>query len=302
MIDEIHNTMSITTSPASKKFEEFIISLLRRGDIRDVEKYVDERALQTFMLAFTHKSFDAVNNYELLELIGDVIVNAAVVNYIRQWDKKIVSVKYITRLKHNITSKKELALVAEKAGFFEHIRMSNEMREGFMHMTPEQRHKDLSKFGYMSTLEDTFEGFLGAVQTVIDERSNIDFGIGFMACHRIVASFLRDANAISIRYEDVFDAKTRLKELCDRRKWNFRRDVMRTKKFLKNDQDHYEVTVVGYPYGNRKVEERNALVLSTVILPSELDAQNLASEQALRVLKNRFDIYDVPPNPYKIEN
>lgn len=279
---------------SEKTFQNFIISLFERGDIPS--HYVTDASMETFRRAFTHKSLEPVDNYEFLEIIGDVVVNMAVLNYIIEWNKKIVSVKYLTRLKHNITSKKELALLAEKAGFFKHIRMSDELRESFESLTEHAKHRTIE---YLSILEDCFEAFLGAVQRVVDSMSRVSFGVGVAAAHKLCAAFLKDVK-ISLKYEDVFDAKTRLKELCDRRKWRFKQDVMKSKKIVRNGVEQYEVEITVFPYGNRQVDKTNAWSY-TLVGETETETQNIACEHVIKFLKKN-GIEDVPPNPFKIEN
>ncbi len=274
-------------------FKNFIISLLKRGNINDsnIKKLTDEKAMELFQLAFTHKSYDPDNNYELVELMGDVIVNLCIIKYLRKWDPNIISVKYLTRLKHNISSKKELALMAENAGFWKHIRISKEIQEQLDNHPIEWKHKNSE---YMSILEDTFEAFLGTVDYIIESHLNKDIGV--IICYKIVRSFLLELN-ISLRYEDIFDAKTRFKELCDKRGWNFS-TAMKTQIKEENDRKVYVVTVIGYPFGNKKKEKDNEFELVVTSMPFKMESQNVAAENALKILKNQYNIYDIPPDPY----
>lgn len=278
-------------------FENFICSLVKRANVKNPE-IVIKNNLEMFELAFTHKSIDIDNNYELLELVGDVIVNYSVVNYLREWNEKIVSVKYLTRLKHNIISKKELGLIAERAGFFEYIKMSEELRENFSKMTSDYRHKNKE---YMSILEDTLEAFIGAVKIVFEKDTKQRFpflseGVGMTVSYNIIKSFLQTIN-ISLEYKDIFDAKTRYKELCDKRGWSFP-TAMKTEEIFENEKRLYSVTVIGYPFGDRKKEEINKKILTNCKMSLKIDAQNFAAETALTILKETYNIYDIPPNPY----
>lgn len=278
------------------EFRQFITSLLKRGKLnkKHLEEYTDEEGMKKFQTAFTHKSFDRENNYELVELIGDVVVNYSIINYIREWDPKIVSVKYLTRLKHNITSKKELAKIAENAGFLAHIKMSDELKETFEQIVNGKRIRDED---YMSVLEDTFEAFIGTVKILVDERTGFE-GAGVAVAYQIIKSFLQTMD-ISLQYEKVFDAKTRLKELCDKRGWVFNRNIILTREVKTDEEKYYETTIWGYPYGNKRQEDANKEKLAFVKEHLKGDSQNKAAEMALHVLKSRFGIYDIHPNPYE---
>jgi len=61
-------------------------------------------------------------------------------------------------------------------------------------------------------LENVFEGFFGATHLILDNRFGI--GTGYAICYNIIKN-LYDDIPISLKYEDLFDSKTRLKELFD---------------------------------------------------------------------------------------
>lgn len=283
----------------SNDFRAFIISLLKRGNIKQshLQQFTTERYIKQFQTAFTHKSFDPNENYELAELIGDSIVNYSVIRYLREWDPNIVSVKYLTRLKHNLTSKKVLATMAESYGFIHHIRMSDELKEKFESMTPNYKHRNDM---YMSILEDCFEAFLGTVSIVIDENVGIR-GIGTEICYTIVKKFLKEIN-ISLKYEDVFDAKTRFKELCDKRGWVFKSSMKTQEIFNDMGKRLYQTVVIGYPYGSKQKCQDNQATLACEDAPIKIEAENKAAESALDTLKKTHNIYDIPPNPYHTQN
>lgn len=281
------------------EFKQLIISLLKRGNINDshIEKFTSPENMEKYRLAFVHKSVDPENNYELLEFVGDAVIACCVVRYIKeQRFGEIKNVKYLTRLKHNIVSKKELALVAESAGFFKFIKISDEVYQLFKDMTPEQRHKDYKT--YMSLLEDCFEAFIGATQEIIGG------GVGVEIASNIIKSFL-DEVEMSLDYDKVFDAKTRYKELCDRRGWKFLTCIktVENKEPIPDTEDKfkrwYTVTIIGYPYGDQKKDEKNECELVKINRKLKVDAEHDACEIALRRLRKEFGIYDLPPDPYK---
>lgn len=281
----------------SNEFKNFIQNLLRKGNLNEkhILKFTNKENIRLFVNAFTHKTFDAEENYELPEFLGDTTVNWAIARYIREWDSKIVSVKYLTRLKHNISSKKQLALIAHNAGFMCHIRIGEELQEKFIDM---ENNIKLKNKDYLSVLEDTFEAFIGTVEHIIEKHLGV-VGSGMGICYNIIKSFL-DQIHISLRYEDIFDAKTRFKELCDKRGWDFK-STMSTSESYEDGRKIYTVKVIGYPFGNKKKEEENKGELAEITLPIKIEAQNKAAEKALTKLK-KYDIWDPPPNPYQTKN
>lgn len=281
-------------------FRDFITSLLKRGNLGNthLNLFTDDEAMKVFELAFVHSSVDLINNYQLLELVGDTIVNASVIMYLREWNPKIISVKYLTRLKHNIISKKELALLAEKSGFWNNIKMNTETRDRFASMTLEQKH---DSDDYLSLLEDTFEAFIGAVNQIVDQKKKKD-GLGFSVCYAIIKSFLNET-VISLEYDKIFDSKTIFKELCDKKGWDF-------KTCFESREDHrvddapksFTVKCFGYPFGDQTKNPANRELLAVVSGHIKMRTENKCAEEALMVLKRKYGIELIPPNPYERVN
>lgn len=275
-------------------FALFITSLFERSNLKNFEKFITPETLKMYKTAFTSKTVDLVNNYELFELLGDLYVNASIMKYLREWNPNIVSVMYLTRLKHNISSKKQLAEISEKAGFWTHIIVDEENRARFEAMAPEDRKENTD---YMSLLEDVFEAFIGATAEIADKISGE--GMGFIVCYKIIKSFLKEIH-ISLEHTDVFDAKTIFKELCDRRKWDFRKCFFsKEMKNAEGKREGFDVVCYGFPMGDRSSEYRNQVTLSRVFAKIKGTAENDACRQAIKMLRDRYNIYDVPPNPYE---
>lgn len=192
-------------------FEIFIKNILiHRCRINKTlyEKYFNtEDAKKLFIQAFTHKSVKGEPNYELLELEGDVIVNAAVVKYIRNKFPDITRVGYVTRIKHNLISKKTFSNIAIKHNYFKYVRISDEFR---IEKKIVERSKD-----YININEDVIESICGVIVKILDNQSSV--GVGFMACYNFISSYLNEM-VIDTDYEIVFDSKTRLKQLADENK------------------------------------------------------------------------------------
>jgi dsRNA-specific ribonuclease len=182
-------------------FKELIVGLLKRGGLRS--KYIkiltDESSMNIYNSAFTSELVDEDNNYQVLEQLGDLTGNKFIVWYMyRRFPhlKCAKGVKVVARLRINYGAKQSFSKISGDLGFWKFISAPYELRQRKM--------KPL--------LEDVFEAFLGATESILDDRIRI--GVGYAIVYDILQSIFDDMD-ISLRYEDLYDAKTRLKELFD---------------------------------------------------------------------------------------
>jgi dsRNA-specific ribonuclease len=182
-------------------FKDLISTLLRKCGLNSkyVKMLTDIEAMRIYGCAFTSELVDPDNNYQVLEQVGDLSGNKFIVNYMYERFPQLdcaEGVKVVARLRINYGAKESFCEIARKLGFWEFISATNDLRQRKM--------KPL--------LEDVFEAFLGATERIIDKRKRV--GVGYAIVHDILTSIFNDMN-ISLRYEDLYDAKTRLKELFD---------------------------------------------------------------------------------------
>jgi dsRNA-specific ribonuclease len=185
------------------KFKPFLKTVFRnhsnlKEDIID-SVLLSPKGLELFNTAFTHTTADNVNNYESLEFLGDTTLNKAIAWYLSKRFPQLncqAGVKIITRLKINLISKKSFAGFAKQLGFWEYVYLDDDTRQTKME----------------KVCEDVFEAFFGATELILDDHYHV--GVGYTFCHNIIAHLL-DSENISLKYEDLFDTKTRLKELFD---------------------------------------------------------------------------------------
>lgn len=182
-------------------FKDFIVKLLQIGDIKP--KYIsiltDTNGMKLYTKAFTSESVDSEENYQVLEQVGDLSGNKIIVNYMYEKFPQLdctEGVKVVARLRINYGAKQCFSEIARKLGFWTFISASNEIRQRKM----------------KSLLEDVFEAFLGATERLGDKIKRV--GFGYAIVYDILASIF-DEMDISLKYEDLYDAKTRLKELFD---------------------------------------------------------------------------------------
>lgn len=182
-------------------FKELINDVLKKGNLR--EKYrnmlTDESSMEVYAAAFTSELVDPDNNYQVLEQVGDLTGNKFIVNYMYERFPCLdctEGVKVVARLRINYGAKQSFSEIARKLGFWSFISATNDLR-----------HRKMK-----SLLEDVFEAFLGATERILDRKKRV--GVGYAIVYDILATIF-DGMDISLRYEDLYDSKTRLKELFD---------------------------------------------------------------------------------------
>jgi dsRNA-specific ribonuclease len=244
---------------------------------------LDEHSLQLYQKAFTHVSFDPVNNYEVYEQLGDITVNKFLVWYFHNRFTTVngvglfnspLGVKVVARLRIKYGSKQFLSDLADRLGFWEHARVAEVVSIGKR----------------MSILEDIFEAFIGVTEFIIDRRFQADshtVGIGYMCCYKILQQFF-DSIGIDTSYEALFDAKTRCKELFDLYKEDLGNLLFEYEKLGQNS-----VVKVYRQIGNEKI-----FICSSSSLVNKALAEQQASEQALVILNRQGFTKDIP-NEYR---
>jgi len=194
---------------------DFIRNVFRKSRIDP--KYMDvltnPSALSIYKVAFTSNTVDPDNNYELYEYMGDVAANAAVVMYFYNVFPQLRDVKFINtlnRLKIVHVSRESFSKIAEDLGFWPHIRYNETVA----------LEKPVLKKSRDALMEDVFEAFVGATQLILIDALQM-VGVGVGVANQIVYNFIKpifDAKEISFASEDLYDAKTRLKELFEVKK------------------------------------------------------------------------------------
>ena len=278
-------------------FKKLIEKLLKIGGMNknSIENLLDYESMEVYSQVFTHPSANEELNYEAYELAGDVTLNKAIVWYFLRRFPQLncpKGVKVITRLKIRYVSKKAFSNFGKDLGFWDFISASDDVRA--KEMKP--------------TLEDVFEAFTGATEYLID--SKIGLSVGYSVCYNIVKE-LFDQVKISLKYEDLYDAITRLKETQDywnsmdgREKWKkidpkqpFGRLIYENERVIDNEtrfsiqyvtiyriSDKREKKVVGNVTREIKTTTKLAILAkaSSALLP---DAKQKAALTALENLK-----------------
>lgn len=182
-------------------FKELIASLLKRGNLKQhyVDELLSDENLVKFNRAFTSKTGNEEENYEIYEQLGDLSANKFIVWYAYRRFPQLdctLGVKVVARLRINYGSRQTFSGIGDRLGFWPYITADVEERN--------RSKKDL--------LEDCVESFIGCVEQILDNKYRP--GVGYAIVYDILSSIF-DEIPISLKYEDLYDAKTRLKELFD---------------------------------------------------------------------------------------
>lgn len=258
-------------------FQAFITNLIAPCTLDSTQQAIltDPLSMQLYTKAFTHVTHDAVNHYEVYEQLGDITVNKFLVWYFHhklsrygELFHSTLGVKIVARLRIKYGSKQVLSDLADRLGFWAYIRVGETMSAGRR----------------MSVLEDVFEAFIGVTEYIVDSR--LMKGLGYVVCYRILES-LFDPIPLDVSYEQLFDAKTRLKELFD-----VHRDAIGTVTYEYEkvaSSGHAQVRVC------RIAPDHTRIVLSTATSPiNRAYAEQQASETALGVLAQQGFTRDIP--------
>ena len=277
---DTEKTIELYHGARDETFKKMIVNILStRSGLKQkyIDSITDEEGMKVFSQAFTHPTINETENYEFYEIIGDSTVNKSIVWYLTRRFPKLRTpqgVPIIARLKICLVSKKTLATLCEKLNVWNFVSSDMDTRQTKM----------------KKTLEDVFEAFLGAVEFLID--SKIKEGAGYSFSYSIIKS-LFDEIDISLKYNDLYDAKTRLKELFDfyknKKIHTFRYETKKIDMFFITEviisviRDDGKIVNVTSESGKANLKQ---------------DSEQKASENALRLLYN-MGIYKPEPEIFR---
>jgi dsRNA-specific ribonuclease len=246
----------------SDDFKTVITSVLKNGHVKDkyIQLLTDEQSMREYGAAFTSDLVDERHNYQVYEQLGDLSGNKAMVTYFYNRFPQLrcsEGVKVVARLRINYGSKNTFCEFGRKLGFWPFISAPNDLRQRKM--------KPL--------LEDAFEAFLGVTEHLIDSR--VRMGVGYSIIYRLMESVLDGLN-VSLKYEDLYDSKTQLKETFD----SYEKELgsISYKESKVDSLTKSEVWRVDSTRSNRQIK------LGEGMAALKADAQQKASLDALRSL------------------
>lgn len=299
---------SIYNGPRDESFKNLILSLLKRGNLKS--KYLNiltsDENMKEYSNAFTAKSADAKNNYEQFEQLGDLSINKFIVQYTYEIFPQLrcsEGVKVAARVRINYGSVIQLSKIARKLGFWDFISAAQEGVSDRKDFYFRSRH-------VIQLLEDTFESVIGCTEVLID-RAMGAVGIGYAIVYTILKSIFEEHVNISIRFEDLYDAKTRFKETFDLYKDIGSWKILTNKIQQPDEKFIHESKAFLIPpkLGTRpikKIEDGIEMLYAHTRWkligigqdPVKSESERIASEQAIETLKGQ-GIYKHPPSIYK---
>lgn len=200
------------------KFREFLFNLFKKYVPKLKSKYIKwllcESNMEHFKIAFTAESADPINNYEQFEQLGDLSVNKFIVSYAYKKFPQIncpQGVRIASQLRILYGGKKELAKIADSIGLWPYISALEEIPVGEKLSTKKTRNKNKK-----GLLEDCFESFLGCVEYLLDNIDDDCIGFGYNIVYSFLSNIFDEYVRMSIKYEDLFDSRTRIKEIFDK--------------------------------------------------------------------------------------
>ena len=190
-------------------FKKLITDLLKKGKLKDkyIEILTNENSMKEYGFAFTAESrMDPEENYERYEQIGDAGAGHFMASYFfRRFPQLECSAgnKVVARLRINYGAKKSFSKFAESLGFWDFITCPIDGN------IPKRKYRNSHM---KDLLEDVFEAFLGCTEHLLDKEFRQ--GVGYAIIYDILSNIF-DKMYVSLEYEDLMDAKTRLKETFD---------------------------------------------------------------------------------------
>lgn len=274
----VENPIEIYSGDRGINFENMLRNILKKGKLK--KDYIDliiKNGIPLYSQAFTHPTADENNNYEPLEFLGDSIVNCVIVWYLSRRFPQLNcqdGVKILARLKINLVSKKVFANFGSELDFWRYVSADKETRDTKM----------------KKTLEDVFEAFFGATQKLID--SEIRMGVGYSICYNIIQNLFENMQ-ISLKYEDLYDPKTRLKEVFD-----FFKDKIGQVKYENERIDRIQYVKVYRLYTDERGKKQKILLGqgSAALKP---DAVQKAASRAIEYLNREGKFIKDVPEIYK---
>lgn len=302
-------SITIYNAPRGDEFKNFIKKILKLSN-NISQKYIDlltsKESIKSYESVFTTACCDPYNNYERFEQLGDVTINKFIVWYCYNRFPQLdctLGVKIIARLRINYGSKSSFEKIADNLGFWEYISAPLERDTE----NPSKKCRNLNK---KDLLEDVFEAFIGCTEFLVDKATRV--GVGYAVVFDILSN-LFDKIDMSLKYEDLYDSKTILKETLDTHKtlgtWvyiNYRSESLtktiselylvpqgKSKKKIENPDKQHEKkflpqpfwTLIGYGVGNKK----------------DL-AEQLSAKNAINNLKQRGIYKEIPKEYAYFEN
>jgi dsRNA-specific ribonuclease len=212
----------------------------------------------------------------VLEQIGDASGGKFLIDYFYKKFKQLncpEGVKVTARLKINYGSKNSFAQIAQECNMWDFISARFEDRA--------TNKKSLS--------EDVFEAVLGKIEILINNAWGNENGYGYGCVYSILENIFNQ-KVISLKYEDLYDPKTRLKELFDDKSFKNRISDLNYQE-IPNTLNNLTKIGVYCKLNSRIIQ------IGTGSAPLKKDAEQAGAKVALQYLEN-INIFKPIPEIY----
>jgi dsRNA-specific ribonuclease len=252
------------------EFKEFIKSLIARSNLNTdyISVLLSDDSLEIYNQAFTTQEANPEENEEFFEQLGDQTANHFIVSYAYRRFPQLKcpkGVKVVARLRINYGSREIMSTLADNLGFWPFITATDDQKL--------RQKKD--------RLEDAFEAFCGATEYILDNSFQI--GVGNAIVYSILESVYNEI-PISLDFDDLYDGKTKLKEIFDSDKTLGLLNYI--DKRVEDDNNMSLTTSTVYRIVNRASDDL-VLQIGHGSAARKADAQQKAARDALKNLRRQ---------------
>ena len=258
--------------------------------VDEVAIFFQPHLLWRYKAAFTHKSFDKNQNYEILELKGDATLNYVTSVYVRKRYPEVKSHVWLTNIKQTLVSARYLSKIGEELGLCDYLIASRSVKERLL---TDPSFKD-------GILDDLFESVLGAISRIAD----LEFcmGTGNLVVYNIIEHFFNKFS-IELKWLDLVHPISIIKEIYDATpdvdgvKVEWKQGITYCTYMTDHQNSNPWTTVIYYPF-RTKVKREN--VIATSYGPTDSASLIKAVRYAIghKLLKSKVN--NLIPDPFVI--
>jgi dsRNA-specific ribonuclease len=249
----------------------------------------DPESMKIYDQVFTHDSFDAVNNYQIYETLGDASFKHFIIWYMHERFPD-ADPSTLSRLWILWGSKDMMYQIAERLGFWPYISTGLEPDKN-------KDMKNVRQSKRKGLLEDVFEAFIGATEYILDKRFRK--GVGNAIVNNILTYFY-NLEDIRIDREVLYDPKTRLKEFFDKHsrrlgtlEYVYRQDKMSMIHFIKVVRMEDKIF---YRY-DRPMSVFDIHTTVRNIVCNDMEISRNPQDDQIAMMKKQMGLYSLSINP-----
>ena len=249
-----------------------------------INMYLTDENLKQFANAFTHPSFDDVNNYEYYETLGDATLNKCMVWYFHrrfpELKKQQGANKIMTNLKTQNVARDKFSELSKRLEFQNYIRFK----------AIEDPKRKMINVLDKKMLTDVFESVMGCLEDVIDNTEKIP-GLGATPVYNILSTLMDQDRSITLEMAKVAEPKTQLLQLFETKRWT---QIIFKDRKIEEEQNgtklnYYYVTVV------LEFPDPSTNKLIKIVMPEQKslkkkDAEKAVAKAALEMLRTKYNI------------